>query len=175
MRANQSLVDTPSQSGNDRNEELKLVKNVGADKYHYDSTEGGNGSGNDISQRDSPAMWWCTARPVGTVDSTITARLASTADKTSVQNTPHTHPPSTGTHTSLTCLVSSAAFSLCKQAKAAKGALCPGPGVQQAGKWTLAGSRRGSRGGMRRTEEAAGPACSTNRPLQQDFQTLLHH
>ena len=73
------------------------------------------------------------------------------------------------------CLVLSAACSLCKQAKAAKGALCPGPGVQQAGKWTLAGSRRGSRGGMRRTEEAAGPACSTNRPLQQDFQTLLHH
>ena len=109
-------------------------------------------------------------------DSTITAQLASTADKTSVQNTPHTHPPSTGTHPhTLTCLVLSAACSLCKQAKAAKGALCPGPGVQQAGKWTLAGSRRGSRGGMRRTEEAAGPACSTNRPLQQDFQTLLHH
>ena len=173
MRANQSLVDTPSQSGNDRNEELKLVKNVGADKYHYDSTEGGNGSGNDISKQ-------CGGVPFDQLaadpDSTITARLASTADKTSVQNTPHTHPPSTGTHPhTLTCLVLSAACSLCKQAKAAKGALCPGPGVQQAGKWTLAGSRRGSRGGMRRTEEAAGPACSTNRPLQQDFQTLLHH
>ena len=41
-------------------------------------------------------------------DSTITARLASTADKTSVQNTPHTHPPSTGTHphTCMPCIIS---------------------------------------------------------------------